>query len=115
MSITQHRILVQDIHDFQEIIETNQKVIALVYASWCPFCVRFLPLFERASTSYGTDKPYFFFFQDDEEIVADEYSVNVVPSLLVFENGKLVKRLDGVLGIGLSEKQLNEFLVSLSL
>jgi hypothetical protein len=33
----------------------------------------------------------------------------VVPTVLVFEKGKLVKRLDGLHGVGLSEKQLMDF------
>ncbi len=112
MNITQHRIMVHDIHDFQEIIESNERVIALVYASWCPFCVRFLPVFERVSNNNQIVNAYTFLFQDDQEIIADEYSVEVVPSVLLFENGKLVKRLDGILGSGLTEKQLNDFLRS---
>lgn len=113
MNITQHRIMVQDIHDFQEIIESNKRVIALVYASWCPFCVRFLPVFERVNNHNQAVNAYTFLFQDDQEIMADEYSVEVVPSVFLFENGKLAKRLDGILGIGLSEKQLDDFLRSL--
>ncbi len=113
MSITQQRVLVENLRDFQEIIESNQRVIALVYASWCPFCIRFLPVFERISNNDQTAESYFFLFQDDQEIMADEYSVDVVPSVLLFENGKLAKRLDGVLGVGLNEKRFNDFLVSI--
>jgi hypothetical protein len=35
--------------------------------------------------------------------------VDVVPTVLVFEKGKVKKRLDGAAGIGLSEKQLLDF------
>ena len=112
MSITQHRISVQNIRDFQEIIEGSPKVVALVYAAWCPFCVRFLPVFERATVNNETRREEFFFFQDDQEIMADEYTVDVIPTVLVFENGKLAKRLDGQLGVGLNEKQLTDFLKS---
>ena len=41
--------------------------------------------------------------------MADKYSVEVIPTVLFFENGAVVKRLDGILGVGLSEKQLSEF------
>ncbi|HBF37783.1 MAG TPA: hypothetical protein DDW50_10720 [Firmicutes bacterium] len=112
MSITQHRIPVENIREFQEIIEGSPKVVALVYASWCPYCVRFLPVFERASMNNEAIREEFFFFQDDQEIMADEYTVDVIPTVLVFENGQLIKRLDGQLGVGLNEKQLTAFLKS---
>jgi hypothetical protein len=38
--------------------------------------------------------------------------VKIYPTMLFFENGVVSKRLDGVLGIGLDEKQLVEFISS---
>jgi hypothetical protein len=44
--------------------------------------------------------------QNDQEKIADQYSVKIYPTMLFFENGVVSKRLDGVLGVGLDEKQL---------
>ena len=94
-------------HDLNEILKTKKKIIALLYASWCPFCIRFLSIFQR----YAEGKTQsFILVQDDQEIIADKYSVEVVPTILFFEDGVVVKRLDGVLGVGLSEKQLIDFI-----
>ena len=40
----------------------------------------------------------------------EEYSIGVVPTVLLFEEGKVCRRLDGRFGYGLSEKQLKEWL-----
>ena len=48
--------------------------------------------------------------RDDEETIADQYLVKAYPTVLFFENGAVSKRLDAVLGIGLEEKQLVEFM-----
>ena len=48
--------------------------------------------------------------EDDQWVIADQYEVKVVPTALYFENGKVVKRLDGVLGKGLNEKDFVEFI-----
>jgi thioredoxin 1 len=111
MNITNNCILVQNAQNFKEVLQSNDKLIALVYASWCPFCVRFLPVFQR----YTAGMQDLFLFQDDLEIMADEYTVEVVPSVLFFKNGKLVNRLDGTLGVGLKEKQLGDFINSCNL
>ena len=98
--------LVNNNHDLIEILRAADCVIALFYASWCPFCVRFLPIFKK----YAEKKErHFVIVQDDQETIADQYSVKVYPTVLFFENGVVSKRLDGDLGVGLDEKRLTEF------
>ncbi|MCK9390701.1 MAG: protein disulfide isomerase family protein [Syntrophales bacterium] len=98
--------LVNNNHDLLEILKDKDHVIALFYASWCPFCVRFLPIFKKHAEGKGQN---FIIVQDDEEKIADQYSVKVYPTVLFFERGAISKRLDGLLGVGLDEKQLVEF------
>ena len=98
--------LVNNNHDLIEILRAADRVIALFYASWCPFCVRFLPIFKKHAEGEGR---HFVSVQDDQETIADQYSVKVYPTVLFFEKGVVSKRLDGVSGIGLDEKQLVEF------
>jgi len=98
--------LVDNNHDLIEILRATDRVIALFYASWCPFCVRFLPIFKKHAEGEGR---HFVSVQDDQETIADQYSVKVYPTVLFFEKGVVSKRLDGVSGVGLDEKQLAEF------
>jgi thiol-disulfide isomerase/thioredoxin len=88
-----------------EVLKVEQRVVALIYATWCPFCMRFLPVFQR----YAQERPDFRLVCDDREAIADLYDIDVVPAILVFENGKVARRLDGIIGIGLTEKQLADF------
>lgn len=101
--------LVNSSHDLNEILKTKDRVIALFYASWCPFCVRFLPLYKKCAEKDGRN---FVMVQDDREAIADQYSVRIYPTVLFFENGVVSKRLDGVSGVGLNDKQLVEFIGS---
>jgi hypothetical protein len=43
---------------------------------------------------------------DDKASLCEKYSVDIVPTVLLFEKGKVKKRLDGVPGAGLEEKHL---------
>ena len=101
--------LINNNHDLIEILRVINLVIALFHASWCPFCVTFLPIFKEHAEGEGR---HFVSVQDDQETIADQYSVKVYPTVLFFENGVVSKRLDGVLGVGLDEKQLVEFISS---
>jgi thioredoxin 1 len=98
--------VVNNNHDLIEILRATDRVIALFYASWCPFCARFLPIFKKHTEAEGQR---FVMVQDDQETIADQYSVEAYPTVLFFENGVVSKRLDGVPGVGLNEKQLAEF------
>ena len=102
--------LVNNEHDLKEILKVKDKVIALFYASWCPFCVKFLPIFQKTA---GKEGRHLVIVQDDQETIADQYSIKVYPTVLFFENGIVSKRLDGVLGTGLDKKQLAEFVNSM--
>ncbi len=91
----------------EEMLKSKSKVVVLFYASWCPFSQRFLPKFEK----YSKSKPEncLQIVTDDKPRLCDKYEVDVVPTVLIFKNGKVTKRLDGAAGIGLSEKQLLDF------
>ena len=99
-------VLIDNQHDLDKILKTNDRVIALVYASWCPFCKKFLPIFQQYAQK---EQQYFLCVQDDQESIGDKYSIDIFPTVLFFEKGSLSKRLDGEPGLGLSEKQLAEF------
>jgi hypothetical protein len=49
---------------------------------------------------------------DDSEEILDKYSVEIVPTVIYFENGRIKRRCDGEAGIGLSEKQLIDIIKS---
>jgi thiol-disulfide isomerase/thioredoxin len=100
-------VLIDNEHDLDKILKTNHRVIALVYASWCPFCRKFLPIFQQYVQK---EQQYCLCVQDDEERIGEKYSIDVFPTVLFFEKGSLSKRLDGEKGVGLSEKQLVAFI-----
>lgn len=101
--------LVNNENDLGEILTAKESVIALFYTSWCPFCKKFLPIFIRNAEGKGR---HFLSVQDDQETIADKYSVTIYPTVLFFKNGVVSKRLDGMPGVGLQEKQLTEFVHS---
>lgn len=107
MSTIESTLLIKTEREFDDALKTKDKVYALIYATWCPFCIRFKPVFQK----YAQEQPDLFLLaQDDQERLADRYSVDVVPTVLLFENGQPTHRLDGVLGIGLTEKLLAQFI-----
>ncbi len=89
-----------------ESINSKQKAYVLFYASWCPFSRRFLPIFKEYSKSHPDE--CLSVMIDFQPELCDQYEIEYYPTVLLFKNGKIVKRLDAEPGEGLSEKQLAE-------
>jgi thioredoxin 1 len=96
--------------DLNKILQENKLVVALFYATWCPHCIRFLPLFQKYENIYSSVKFLHVKIDDYENPLWEIFSIMVVPSILIFEKSKLSKRLNGILGVGLSEEQFKNFL-----
>jgi thioredoxin len=106
MSKIDKRKLIDVEHGLDEELKHKDRVFVLFYASWCPFSARFLPIFDKYSQE--KTRRCLRVKIDDKASLMEEYSVDVVPTVLLFENGTVIKRLDGVAGAGLNEEQLKE-------
>jgi thiol-disulfide isomerase/thioredoxin len=93
-------------YDLDEALKAKPRVFVLFYASWCPFSQKFLPIFEK----YARENPEncLRIKTDDKAKLCEKYSVDVVPTVLLFEKGRVTRRLDGAPGAGLNEKQLKK-------
>ena len=92
----------------EDAVKSKKKVFVLFYASWCPFSQRFLPIFQKHAENGLQDCMRI--KTDDKAKLCEKYSIDIVPTVLLFEQGTVTKRLDGEPGSGLSEKQLMKLL-----
>ncbi len=105
-----HRVLdVKDAKAFRaEVLESAEPTVALFWATWCPFCRRYKPEFDKLAAKW----PWRFasvYLDDEANPLWDDYSVEVVPTLALFRGGKLVDRQDGILGYGIDRKATDAF------
>lgn len=92
----------------KEVLASKDPTVALFWATWCPFCRKFKPEFDRLAA----EKPWRFasvYLDDYENPLWDDYAVDVVPTLAMFRQGKVVERVDGILGYGLDKKMVATF------
>ena len=91
-------------------LKKNKKVLALFYASWCPFCVGFVPNFDKTVSKMGFEKAIHVLLDDYDNPLWDDYDVPAVPTIIYFEDAKVSKRLDAQLGRGLSENAFKKWI-----
>jgi thiol-disulfide isomerase/thioredoxin len=99
---------IRDGAELEKALKTTDKVFVLFYASWCPFSQRFLP--EFIDSAGKCREPHARFAIDDHEDITERYSIEVYPTVMYFEGGKPVKRLDSAFHEGLTRNQLQEFI-----
>ena len=90
--------------DIENVLKPKEKAFVLFYASWCPFSQRFLPIFE----DYAKSNPQecMSVVIDDKPDLCEKYEIDYYPTVLLFKNGAVEKRLDATPGLGLTKKQL---------
>jgi thioredoxin 1 len=88
-------------------IASRDKLMVLFYASWCPFSQAFLSTYRRHAAA--GDPCYARIVVDDDHPLTDTYDIQVFPTVLFFEKGQIVRRLDGIYHRGLSQAQLEDF------
>jgi len=98
------------VQEIREVTGSGNEVFVLFYASWCPFSLAFLPIFEKRAEGGGTE--FVRILLDGNETLFEEHDVSVYPTVLYFKNGAVARRLDGTPFVGLEEKQLNELVLS---
>ena len=98
--------------DLDKQLASNIRVLALFYASWCPFCRSFLNIFNKHAQNPGNDTCIKVRIDEDENSLWETYAIEAVPSIILFENGQVKSRLDCHLGAGLNEKQFTHWLAA---
>ena len=80
--------------DFDEKIKEG-KVLVDCYASWCGPCQMISPIIDEIASE---NKEYKFYKLDVDDAgeIAREYAVMSIPSLLIFNDGKLIDKSVGL-------------------
>ena len=87
--------------EFKELIKSN-KILVDFFANWCGPCKMLAPVLEKTESDVKVIKVD----TDEYEDLAREYGVMSIPTLVLLENGKEVKR-----NIGFIDKnKLEDFL-----
>jgi thioredoxin 1 len=98
--------------DLDAHLTQNKTVLALFYSSWCPYCMRFVPFFEK-KTAGGQFSIIHVLLEDDDNPLWEEYDIPAVPTVILFHECKVRDRIDARLGTGLKEEQFLKWLTEL--
>ncbi len=101
---------VTDQEELNRLLKQHPKTVALFYSSWCPFCRSFISVFDKQARKPADHTYIKVQIDDDDNPMWETYSLDAVPSLILFKKGEISKRLDCERGVGLNEKQFMKWL-----
>jgi thioredoxin 1 len=77
-----------------EVIKSNKVILVDFFATWCPPCKMLSPVLEKIASSraeFDVAKVNI----DENNDIAGKYNIEVVPTMLVFKEGKVVDKMVG--------------------
>ena len=94
--------------DFEgKFLKEKRTLLVVFTANWCPFCLMFKPIFKSTmkddNISYAVVD-----LTDFGNPLWERFKIEVVPTVLVFKDGEVIRRLDGRLGRGISKVALQD-------
>jgi thioredoxin 1 len=90
------------------VLSSNKPVVVDFWASWCMPCRMLSPILERVAEK-NSDKADFFKLNTDENpLVATQYRIMSIPSVVFFKNGEEVRRVIGVQQESILQKEIDK-------
>ena len=80
----------------EEVLKSDVPVLVDFWAPWCGPCAIVAPAVEEIAEKYGGKLKVCKLNVDEAPRTASEYGIMSIPTLAVFENGKMVEKQIGV-------------------
>lgn len=93
---------------FSELINGNQPVLVDFTATWCGPCKMMKPILEELHQLMGETIRIIKIDIDQSPSAASAFNVQSVPTLILFQNGKILWRQSGVIPAGSLQQIINK-------
>jgi len=96
--------------DFSAIISGDQPVLVDFYADWCGPCKVMAPVLKEFKQRHASRITILKIDVDRNQSVAAKYQISGIPTLILFQKGKILWRKSGALPIHVLEAELKKYI-----
>ena len=75
---------------FNEYLNSDKPLLVDFWAPWCGYCRRIAPAYQKIAEQYGHQIIVAKVDIDDEPLLADKEQIEVIPTLVLYQNGQAV-------------------------
>jgi thioredoxin 2 len=90
----------------KEVISSHGSVLIDCWAPWCAPCRTVAPIIDELADKYAGGVKVMKLNVDENPMISSQYTIQSIPTMLLFKDGKLVNRLVGALPKEEIEKHL---------
>lgn len=76
--------------EFNELLQGDKPLLVDFWAPWCVYCKRINSAYDMIAEAYGDKVNVTKVNIDDEPALADQYQIELVPTLLYIKNGEVL-------------------------
>ena len=80
----------------EEVLKSEKKVLVDFYADWCGPCKMMSPVVDEIAKDYSEKLKVCKLNVDEAGDIAGEYGIMSIPTLIFFENGKVIDTVVGL-------------------
>jgi thioredoxin 1 len=79
-----------------EVLNSDKPVVLDFWAEWCAPCRQLTPIIEQLAEKYRDQIKVVKLNIDDNPVTPGRYEVRAIPTILAFQNGRVIQQLQGV-------------------
>ena len=73
---------------YNEMLQGDKPLLVDYWAPWCGYCRRIGPAYDRIADQFGNEIHVVKINIDDEPLLAHQEHIEVIPTLVLYRNGK---------------------------